>query len=60
LHTVKQEQSLNEILPLMIGQDVNQLPVLQDDRLVGAVSREDIERFVEIRRSLGLERESTT
>jgi Zn-dependent protease/CBS domain-containing protein len=60
LHTVKQEQSLNEILPLMIGQDVNQLPVLQDDRLVGAVSREDILRFVEIRRSLGLERESTT
>ncbi|HEV2582399.1 MAG TPA: CBS domain-containing protein, partial [Ktedonobacteraceae bacterium] len=55
LHAVSPQQSLNEVLPLMVDRDVNQLPVVEDDRLVGVLSREDIVRFLEVRRSLGLE-----
>ncbi len=55
LHAVSPKQSLNEVLPLMVTQDVNQLPVVEDDRLVGMLSREDIMRFLEIRRGLGLD-----
>lgn len=56
LHAVTPQQSLNEVLPLIAGRDVNQLPVLEQDRLVGMVSRENILRFLEIRRGLGLAR----
>jgi len=55
LHIVSPQQSLNDVLPLMAGRDVNQLPVLQDERLVGVLSRDAIVRYLEIRRSLGLE-----
>ena len=55
LHIVSPQQSLNDVLPLMAGRDVNQLPVVQDERLVGVLSRDAIVRFLEIRRSLGLE-----
>jgi Zn-dependent protease len=55
LHIVSPQQSLNDVLPLMAGRDVNQLPVVQDDRLVGVLSRDAIVRYLEIRRSLGLE-----
>jgi Zn-dependent protease/CBS domain-containing protein len=55
LHIVSPQQSLNDVLPLMAGRDVNQLPVVQDERLVGVLSRDAIVRYLEIRRSLGLE-----
>jgi Zn-dependent protease/CBS domain-containing protein len=54
LHIVSPQQSLNDVLPLMAGRDVNQLPVVQDERLVGVLSRDAIVRYLEIRRSLGL------
>lgn len=54
LHVVIPQQSLNEVLPLIGGQDVNQVPVMENDQLVGMVSREDVLRFLEIRRGLGL------
>lgn len=49
------QQSLNEVLPLMAGRDVNQVPVVQDGRLVGMLSRDAVVRFLEVRRGLGLE-----
>ncbi|HXZ03504.1 MAG TPA: site-2 protease family protein [Ktedonobacteraceae bacterium] len=55
LHIVSPQQSLNDVLPLMAGRDINQLPVVQDERLVGVLSRDAIVRYLEIRRSLGLE-----
>jgi CBS domain-containing protein len=55
LHVVTPQQNLNDVLPLMVGRDVNQLPVVQDGRLVGVLSRDAIMRYLEIRRSLGLE-----
>jgi Zn-dependent protease len=56
LHTVTPQQSLKDTLPLMNGQDVNQLPVMQDGKLVGVLTRDAIIRSLEIRRSLGLDR----
>ena len=54
LHVVQPQQSLNEVLPLMAGRDVNQLPVVQNGVLVGVLSRDAIVRFLEVRRGLGL------
>ncbi|MBV9707066.1 MAG: site-2 protease family protein, partial [Chloroflexi bacterium] len=56
LHTVAPQQSLREALPLMTGQDVNQLPVVQDGRPVGILTRDAIMRALEVRRSLGQDR----
>jgi Zn-dependent protease/predicted transcriptional regulator len=56
LHTVRPQQNLNEVLPLMTGRDVNQLLVMDDaGRLVGILSRDAILRYVEVRRGLGLD-----
>lgn len=55
LHVVSPEQSFNEVLPLMVTQDVNQVPVVARGRLVGVLNREDVMRFIEIRRGLGIE-----
>jgi len=55
LHIVQPQQSLNEVLPLMAGQNVNQLPVVQNGVLVGVLSRDAIVRFLEVRRGLGLD-----
>jgi CBS domain-containing protein len=53
LHTVTPQQNLKDVLPLMTGQDVNQLPVVQDEKLVGILTRDAILRSLEVRRSLG-------
>ncbi len=53
LHVVSPQQSLNDVLPLMAGRDVNQLPVVQNGITVGIVSRDAIMRYLEVRRSLG-------
>jgi len=54
LHVVSPQQNLNDVLPLMVGGDVNQLPVTQDGGVVGIVTREAIMRYLEVRRGLGL------
>jgi len=54
LHVVSPQQNLNDVLPLMVGGDVNQLPVTQDGRLMGVVTRDAIMRYLETRRGLGL------
>jgi CBS domain-containing protein len=59
LHVVSPQQNLNDVLPLMAGRDVNQLPVVQNGRLVGILSRDAIVRFLEVRRGLGLDTAET-
>lgn len=56
LHTIAPDQQLNDVLPLMTGRDVNQLPVVSDGRLVGILSRDAIMRFLEVRRDQHLDR----
>ena len=55
LHIVSPQQSLSDVLPLMAGRDVNQLPVVENGALVGILSRDAIVRYLEVRRSLGVE-----
>jgi Zn-dependent protease/CBS domain-containing protein len=54
LHVVTPQQNLRDALPLMSGQDVNQLPVVEDGRLVGVLSRDAIIRALQVRQELGL------
>ncbi len=55
LQAVSPQQNLNDVLPLMANRDVNQLPVVQDGKLVGVLTRDAIIRTLEIRRGLGLD-----
>jgi Zn-dependent protease/CBS domain-containing protein len=55
LHAVTPQQNLKDVFALMTGQDVNQVPVVQDGKLVGVLSREALLRSMQTRRSLGLE-----
>ena len=54
LHVVSPQQSLSDVLPLMAGRDVNQLPVVQNGALVGILSRDAIVQYLEVRRGLGV------
>src|SRR5205823_10892735 len=42
LHVATPQQSLSDVLPLMAGRDVNQLPGVKNGALVGIVSRDAI------------------
>ncbi len=46
---------LNEALPLIVSQDVNQVPVVEKGHLIGVLSSEDIMHVLESRRGLGLD-----
>ncbi|HEV2236105.1 MAG TPA: site-2 protease family protein [Ktedonobacterales bacterium] len=54
LHAVSPEQPLNEVLPLMAERDVNQLPVVQEEHLVGMLSRDALLRVLAVRQSVGV------
>jgi len=58
LHVVSPQHHLKEVVPLMVTQDVNQLAVVQEGRLVGVLSREEIMRSLQIRQDLGLDKGS--
>jgi Zn-dependent protease/predicted transcriptional regulator len=55
LHVAIPQQSLSDVLPLMAGRDVNQLPVVDHGAPVGVLSRDAIVQYLEVRRSLGTE-----
>src|SRR5258708_10778862 len=55
LHVVTPQQSLSDVLPLMAGRAVNQLPPGQKNAPVGLVSRGATVHYLEMRRSLGVE-----
>jgi CBS domain-containing protein len=54
LHTVTPQQKLTDVLPLMTGKDVNQLPVVENGKLVGVVTRDAVIRSLQVRQGLGL------
>ncbi|HLI08715.1 MAG TPA: site-2 protease family protein [Ktedonobacteraceae bacterium] len=56
LHAVSPTQNLNDVLALMANRDVNQLPVVENGRVVGLLSRDAIIRYIEVHRSLGLQK----
>jgi Zn-dependent protease len=55
LHVATPQQSLSDVLPLMAGRDVNQLPVVDHGAPVGVLSRDAIVQYLDVRRSLGAE-----
>jgi len=55
LHVVSPQQTLSDVLPLMAGRDVNQLPVVQNGTPVGILSRDAIVQYLEVRRGLGVD-----
>jgi Zn-dependent protease/predicted transcriptional regulator len=52
LKTVSPETDLNTGLQLLVEGDHNQLPVVQDGRLVGMLSRSDVLRYLQLREEL--------
>jgi CBS domain-containing protein len=57
--TVTPEQPLHDVLLLMGTQDMNQVLVVQNGRLVGLLSREAIIRFLQVRQHVEDERQHT-
>ncbi len=56
LQLARPGESVNAVLPRLVGRDVLQLPVVDEaGRLVGMLSRDAIARYIEIRRGLGME-----
>lgn len=53
LHTVAPTQRISDVLSLMANHDVNQLPVLDNGRLVGMITRDAIVHYLEARRTFG-------
>jgi Zn-dependent protease len=53
--TVRPDTPLAEALAAMLGGDFEQLPVLDDGRLIGVLSRADIIRQIQLREALHLE-----
>jgi CBS domain-containing protein len=52
LHVVSREEDLRRVMQIMSEEDVNQVPVVEDGRLVGLIARSDIMRLLRIRQEL--------
>jgi CBS domain-containing protein len=55
LHTLAPGDSLNRAVELMATGNVNQLPVLEDSRLLGFVTRAGIIQVMQVRQEVGIE-----
>ena len=49
------EQPLHDLLEVMVTRGINQIPVVQDGRLVGLLSRESILRYLQVQESLKMD-----
>ena len=54
LYTVGYDDELDAALQLLAQHDLNQVPVLQEGRLVGLLSRAEIIRYLQFRHELGM------
>lgn len=54
LHVASPRQNLRDIVTLLNDRDINQLPVVENDRLLGILSRDAIIRAIEVRHRLGI------
>jgi Zn-dependent protease/CBS domain-containing protein len=50
------EQPLHDLLEVMVTRGINQIPVVQDGRLVGLLSRESILYYLQVRESLKMDK----
>jgi Zn-dependent protease/CBS domain-containing protein len=56
LQTVTPDTAMTRALELFVSSSVNQLPVVQDERVVGLLSRADVLRYLQLRQELHLGR----
>jgi CBS domain-containing protein len=49
--TTTPEQPLQEVLHMMGTQDINQVPVVENGRLVGLLNRESVIRYLQVRQN---------
>lgn len=54
LKWVRPDEELSSILQILTQDNINQVPVVEDNRIVGMVSRENLLNFVNIRSGLGI------
>ncbi|MCI0777625.1 MAG: site-2 protease family protein [Chloroflexi bacterium] len=55
LRTVSPQEGAAAVLQLMSEKDVNQVPVVEGNRLIGIISRADILRLIQVRRAVAVE-----
>jgi len=55
LRTVSPQEEAAAVLQLMSETDVNQVPVVEGNRIVGIISRADILRLIQVRRAVAIE-----
>jgi Zn-dependent protease/CBS domain-containing protein len=55
LHVVEPRTPLNRALEYMTTHDLNQIPVVDQGRLLGMLSRSDFMRYIQLRHELGIE-----
>jgi CBS domain-containing protein len=54
LKWVRPDEELSSVLRILTQDNINQVPVIQDNEIVGMVSRENLLNFVNIRSKLGV------
>ncbi len=54
LKWVRPDEELSSVLRILTENNVNQVPVVQDNKIIGMVSRENLLNFVHVRSRLGL------
>ena len=55
VYVITPEHPLHDLLEVMVTRGINQIPVVQDGRLVGLLSRESILRYLQVRQSLKMD-----
>jgi len=53
LKWVRPDEELSSVLRILTQDDINQVPVVQDNKIIGMVSRENLLNFVHVRSRLG-------
>ena len=53
LRWVRPDEDLASVLRILIENDINQVPVIQDHSVVGVIGRDNILSFVDVRSQLG-------
>jgi Zn-dependent protease/CBS domain-containing protein len=54
LKWVRPDEELSSVLRILTQDDINQVPVVQDNKIIGMVSRENLLNFVHVRSRLGM------
>jgi Zn-dependent protease/CBS domain-containing protein len=54
LKWVRPDEELSSVLRILTQDDINQVPVVQDNKIIGMVSRENLLNFVHVRSRLGV------